>query len=202
MSLTTISQFKGIHDGKRLFILASGPSLGTHDLTCLQRRLVMGLNRSFLIYPSTYYHCCMDQRLFDLYPTEMKMTRYLFTIEDRPWGIPMKMLGAEGFSEDLSVGVYSGYTISYVALQVAMYLGFKEIVYVGLDLCHQGNNTHFFGHDFHSRNHPTSEFPKMKRMFEYAAPFISKAGMRIYNTSPVSELSCFEKIEFERAVKL
>jgi hypothetical protein len=123
-ALQRIEDFQGLHKGKRLFILASGPSLQEHDLSRLQHRLVMGLNRSFFIYPDTHYHCCMDHRLFELHEDLMRKTRFLFTLEDRPWGIPMKLLGSQGFSWDLAEGVYSGYTISYLALQVAVYMGF------------------------------------------------------------------------------
>ena len=64
-TMKKISDFKNVHEGKRLFILASGPSLATLDLTPLRRRMVMGLNRSALLYPDTHYHSTMDQRLFD-----------------------------------------------------------------------------------------------------------------------------------------
>ena len=79
-----IKNFKGVHRGKRLFIMASGPSLNDLDFTPLSRRLVMGLNRSVLLYPDTHYHCTMDQRLFDRYGDKLRRTRYLFTIEGRP----------------------------------------------------------------------------------------------------------------------
>ncbi|MCB0330015.1 MAG: hypothetical protein KDD70_10135 [Bdellovibrionales bacterium] len=200
--LERIEQFKGVHAGKRLFILASGPSLQDHDLSRLERRIVMGLNRSFLAYPDTHYHCCMDQRLFDLHEDLMRRTRFLFTLEGRPWGIPMKLLGSEGFSLDLQQGVYSGYTISYLALQVAVYMGFSEVFYVGLDLAHKGGNTHFFGNDFHSRNHETTEFPKMARMLEYGAQVLTDKGIRVCNCSPTSTLDCFERVSFEYAVSL
>ena len=89
----------------------------------------------------------MDQRLFDEHPDVLGRTRYLFTFEGRPWGIRLPLLGSEGFSWDLEQGIYSGYTVSYFALQLAVYMGFKEIFYLGLDLKHEGYKTHFFGSD-------------------------------------------------------
>lgn len=67
----------------------------------------------------------MDQRLFDELPEVLHQTRYLFTLEGRPGGIPLRLLGSEGFSWDLEQGIYSGYTVSYLALQVAVCMGFK-----------------------------------------------------------------------------
>jgi hypothetical protein len=201
-ALDSIERFRGLHSEKRLFILASGPSLSEIDLAPLSRRLVMGLNRSFLVYPDTHYHCCMDQRLFDLFPELLKKTRYLFTLEGRPWGIPMKLLGSEGFSDDLKSGVYSGYTISYLALQVALYMGFRKVVYVGLDLHHKDGKTHFFGNDFHSRNHEDTEFPRMKRMLEFGVKEAAARGVKVFNCSPLSTLEGFTRLSFDAALAL
>jgi len=202
MAYSAISDFKGIHQGKRLFILASGPSLADIDLTKLQRRMVMGLNRSCLIYPDTDYHCCFDLRLFEMYEELLQQTRYLFTIEGRPWGIALHSLAAEGYSWDLEQGIYTGYTIAYFALQIAVYMGFKQIFYLGLDLKNDQHNTHFFGHDWHSRNHDTTEFPKMKRMFEYGLKRLACTDVHVYNCSPVCELDCLKYAPFDWAISL
>jgi hypothetical protein len=201
-ALGTIEELRGVHAGKRLFILASGPSLATLDLSRLERRLVMGLNRSFLAYPRTHYNCTMDQRLFDLYPDELRQTRQLFTLEGRPWGIPLTLLGAEGFSLDLARGIYSGYTIAYFAMQVATYLGFTELVYLGLDLKHDAGNTHFFGTDFHSENHECTEFPRMRRMLQAGARVLMDHGVRIYSCSPLSSLRGFDSVSYDHALSL
>ncbi len=197
-----IGDFKCLHDGKRVFILASGPSLGKLDLSPLNRRIAIGLNRSALIFPDTHYHCTMDQRLFDEFPDVLKQTRYLFTLEGRPWGIPMKLLGEEGFSWDLEEGIYSGYTVSYLALQLAVYMGFKEIIYLGLDLKHDGPKTHFFGHDFRSETHEQTEFPRMAKMLAYGAKVLAETDVKVYTCSTVSDLDCFTKISYEEALAL
>lgn len=200
--MATIEQFKGVHRGKRVFILASGPSLKDHDLSRLDRRLVIGLNRSALAYPNTHYHCTMDQRLFDEFPDVLGKTRYLFTLEGRPFGIPLPLLGSQGFSWDLAKGIYSGYTIAYFALQIAVYMGFAEVFFLGLDLKNQGMNTHFFGHDFRSSTHEQSEYPRMTKMLIYAAKELKDSGVKVYNCSPVSALDCFPKMDFDEAVSL
>ncbi len=195
-------EFRGIHAGKRVFILASGPSLKTHDLAPLARRLTIGLNRSILALPAPTYHCCMDHRLFDEYGDGLRNVRCLFTLEDRPWGIPLTLLGTEGWSWDLEQGLYSGYTITYFALQVAVYLGFREIYLLGLDLRLQHGETHFFGTDYRSLDHESTEFPKMRRMLTRAAHILDAQGIRVFNCSPTSDLPCFPRIAYEEAVRL
>lgn len=200
MSFDKIADFKGIHNGRNVFILASGPSLATADLTLLERRIVIGLNRSCLVFPEPHYHCSMDERLFTEYEKELRSQRYLFTLENRPFGIPLHLLGSEGISYDLSEGIYSGYTVSYFALQIAVYMGFKNIFFVGLDLKHRQGHTHFFGIDHVSKNHENTEFPKMIRMLKHAADELRGSDVKVYNCSPDTTLECFERVSFEWAV--
>ncbi|MBC8286473.1 MAG: hypothetical protein H8E42_03255 [Nitrospinae bacterium] len=195
-----ISYYKNLHFGKNIFILASGPSLEDLDLSSLKNKIVMGLNRSTLVYPTPYYQCVFDYRLFDLYLDAFKEVRQLFTLEGRPLGLTLKLLGGEGFSTDLEEGIYSGYTISYFALQVAAYMGFKKIFFLGLDLKHDGPKTHFFGQDSQTVNHEQTEFPRMQKMLAFGAQSLANTDIEIYNCSPTSTLECFSKISYSEAL--
>lgn len=200
--MDSVTEFKGLHRGKRVFILASGPSLKDLDLDRLQHRIVIGLNRSVLVYPETHYHCVFDDRLFTDFGDAFRASRFLFTLENRPFGIPMKLLGAEGFSWDLAEGIYSGYTISYFAMQLAAYMGFQQIIYLGLDLRHREGETHFFGQDYRSRTHESTEFPRMAKMLTRGVQALSEKGVEVFNCSPLCTLDCFKKISFDDAIKL
>ena len=200
MAYDKISDFKNIHNEQKVFILASGPSLSELDFSPLRRRVVIGLNRSALIYSDTHYHCTMDERLFEEFEEVLKKTRYLFTLENRPFGIPIELLGSQGFSWDLEKGIYSGYTVSYFALQLAVYMGFKQIFYLGLDLKHANGQTHFFGKDHVSLNHEQTEFPKMCKWLAHAAEILHDADIKVYNCSMESSLTCFPKVSYEWAL--
>ena len=195
-----IPKYKGLHTGKKLFILASGTSLASHDLSLLKNKMVMGLNRSILIYPAPYYQCVFDHRLFDLFHDALKKTRQLFTLEDRPFGQSIKLLGGDGFSWDMEEGIYSGYTISYFALQLAVYMGFKKVFFLGLDLKHDGPKTHFFGQDPQTVNHEQTEFPKMQKMLSFGANTLASSDVEVYNCSPISTLEGFPKISYQDAL--
>lgn len=202
MAMDKISDFKNFHPGKHCFIISSGPSLAELDLEPLRRRLTFGLNRSFIAYPGAYYHCAMDERLFELFPEELKDTRYLFTFPDRPWGIPINLLGANGFSFNLEEGIYSGYTVSYFALQIAVYMGFDRIFFLGLDLKNTSEKTHFFGQDHRNLTHDTTEFPKMIRAFNEASLILKDTDIQVYNCCEDSALKCFPFMSFEDAIKI
>lgn len=197
-----ITQFKNLHSSKHCFIISSGPSLNDLNLEPLKRRITFGLNRSFMAHENSYYHCAFDYRLFEMYPEELKKSRYLFTLEGRPFGVPLNLIGIKGWSWDLEVGIYSGYTISYFALQLAVYMGFKEIYFLGLDLKNTKSNTHFFGSDFHSESHDTTEYPKMRKSFEDIAPMLLEKGINVYNCSPDSTLTCFPYVDYKTAIQI
>ncbi len=201
MAYEKIADFKNLHRGKNAFILASGPSLAQMDLSLLSRRIVIGLNRSSITFPETHYHCTMDLRMFNEFETLLRKSRYLFTLEDRPFGIPIHLLGSEGFSFDLEEGVYSGYTVSYLAMQLAIYMGFKKIFYLGLDLKHDKGQTHFFGRDQVSANHENTEIPKMIRMMGHAAEVLADTDIKVYNCSPDTALTCFERVTLDWALQ-
>jgi hypothetical protein len=197
-----VKNFKNLHSSKHCFIISSGPSISKLNLEPLNRRLTFGLNRSFMAFKNSYYHCTFDHRLYDMYPEELKQSRYLFTLDGRPFGIPIPLVGVNGWSWDLEQGIYSGYTISYFALQLAVYMGFKEIYFLGLDLKNEKYNTHFFGEDFHSLDHDRTEFPKMRKSFEDIAPILKEKGINVYNCSPVSTLSCFPYVDYNLAITI
>ena len=79
---------------------------------------------------------------------------------------------------------------------------FAEVFFLGLDLKHQGRNTHFFGRDEVSANHENTEFPKMEKMLNRAAALLRARPIKIYNCSPISSLTCFPHMSYDEAVDL
>lgn len=195
-----ILPFHQLHRGERVFLLASGPSLTTLPLDRLRGQVVMGLNRSALAFPETQYHCAMDRWLFRRHPSLLRRCPTLFTVPDRPFGIPLRLLddedervGPDGFSLDLREGIYSGRSVAYFALQVAVWMGFQEIVYLGLDLAH-GPTTHFFGNDHPRSNEKRLEiFRHIRTNLENAARLLQPRGVRLVQCGSLHPVEGFEQ---------
>ena len=202
---TSISDFRDLHAGESVFVLASGPSLAEHDLDRLDGRWVIGMNRSTLLYDRARYHCAMDKGLFRRTPDLLRKARYLFTFPERPWGIPIRTFTAddvEGFSFDLERGIYSGWTISHFTLQVAVWMGFTTIYFLGLDLLHVEGRSHFFGRDRDEVDRMQLRlFPKMRAALAAAAEVLRPRGVEIFNCSPITDFEAFPRISYEAALR-
>jgi hypothetical protein len=186
-----IGTFRGRHSGQRLFIAASGPSLTEVDAKALDGETVLAVNDAILKFPRARYGAVMDARKLNELHRELHRTEAVFTLENNSYGVGVKYLGTEGFSANAEEGVYSGYTTTYFALQIALFMGFSEICFLGLDLTATAERSHFFGlRPLQDRDRP-EVYMQMQRSFERAAPAIEQMGVKLYNCSPVSKLKAF-----------
>lgn len=217
-----IESFRGIHSG-RTFILGNGPSLGDHDLPKLPEPTI-GVNRSFKAHPSTYHIAC-DMLTFREHEAELRNPRagfgHTFTAEGRyppemDWPIVLKNLGdAIGWSWNLEQGVYPRFS-TYVAMQLAVYMGFTDIVLLGTDLGSRRATTagvtwhkgHFFSNG--PLDNPfLGDVRFQSECFGYAAALLATCGLwserdlahvRVRIVSDACPLRCFEKVKFEDVV--
>ena len=113
-----------------------------------------------------------------------------------------------GFSEDITEGVFWGYTVTYdLALQIAAYMGFQEIYLIGIDHNNVGAVTdpgnHFIENYFdeNDRNvykNVTANFKGMDRAYQKAEIYSRRHGFRIYNATRGGKLEVFERVDFEK----
>ena len=141
--------------GKPVAILANGPSLARYDFG----RVVMdtiGMNASFLAHWATW-HIAVERDQWDQFPgvyRELHRQGTLFAIGAWPVGIhirplPQALRGEVPFSFDLNRGVVEGLhpigSVAYAALQLAVWMGYERIYFLGLDLGPEGGAGHFHG---------------------------------------------------------
>jgi Kdo-III transferase WaaZ len=112
--------------------------------------------------------------------------------------------GRVGFSWDIRRGIFSGQTIVYAALQIAVWLGFRRIFLLGMDL--GGGPTRFYEQG--SKGEPTrldeDYEPYILPAFALAGELLRSKGLEVYNLSPTSRLpaNVIPKISLARALTL
>jgi hypothetical protein len=140
-----LGRFRNRHRGERCVIIGNGPSLKRMDLSFLRNAITFGLNRVYLLsndlefQPS--YYVCMNPLVLEQSSREIQAIqapKFLsaqcmsFFPETEETMFLQPMPGPD-FVLEPSRGVWEGYTVTYVALQLAYYMGFSEVVLIGVD---------------------------------------------------------------------
>ncbi len=146
-SQRSLHQLENSHAGERCFIIGNGPSLRQTDLTRLRGEFTFGLNRIYLLFPELGFDTSCLVSVNDLVLEQcayemqaLNLPRYL-TWRARRWFKPdpgityldTDFTGEEDFCPSLTSRVFEGFTVTYVALQLAYHMGFQQAVLIGVD---------------------------------------------------------------------
>lgn len=144
--MSRLQNLRDRHREGRCVIVANGPSLNKMDLSSLKNETVIGLNKIFLgfekfrFYPR--YYVAINEKVIEQEATRIKaMTCVKFISQRSAKRVPENSLTyhidtmnpSARFCKDIQKGVHEGWTVTYAALQIAYYLGFSEVVLIGLD---------------------------------------------------------------------
>lgn len=141
-----LTRFKDLHRGQRCFIIGNGPSLNQTDLKRLENEVTFGLNRIYLLFPQlgfeTSYFVSINTLVLEQCRADilgLRMPRFI-TWRARRWfdeqGIyflDTDYTDPPSFSQDIRGRIFEGSTVTFVALQIAYYMGFEEVILVGVD---------------------------------------------------------------------
>ncbi|WP_071515516.1 FkbM family methyltransferase [Geitlerinema sp. PCC 9228] len=142
-----LKQFKDIHKGERCVIIGNGPSLNKMDLSFLKNETCFGTNRIYLGFEKwgftpTYYvtvnKLVIEQSVEEILNIPCpkfisnKGIPYIPNQEDIMFIKTLPYHG-EPFSSNPLEGINEGSTVTYVAMQLAYYMGFDTVVLIGVD---------------------------------------------------------------------
>jgi hypothetical protein len=118
------------------------------------------------------------------------------------------------FSTDASQRLYSGQSVTTINLQLAYYMGFSEVVLIGMDFSYsvpgdskvdgnhilsQGADPNHFHPDYFGAG-KTWKDPKLDRVlanYDLARRMYETAGRRIVNATAGGKLELFERVDFD-----
>ena len=119
---------------------------------------------------------------------------------------PQYHTGRVGFSRDIRRGVFTAQTVIFEALQVAAYLGYRQIFILGMDLNASPGQARFYEQgDLIARTRLDRDYaPYIQPAFEVARTVATTAGFTIYNLSPHSRLpgAIIPKITLDEALDM
>ena len=228
-----LARLKNIHKNSRCFIIGNGPSLRASDLEKLRASgdICFAFNRIFHIFDQTlwrptYYISqdgkmlsgCMDEvsqidASIKFVPAELKWYEGINISGVWPFHIVNQEIeeNIPAFSEDIDKYVCNSKTVVYTAIQIAVYMGIRDIYLIGVD------------HHFHTSMNANGEIvvdPTAKDYFSEkynrdkeklyipntdistltfvaAKRYADEHGINIYNATRGGKLEVFVRKEFD-----
>ena len=208
-----VKKIKGKYvDKKRCFIVATGPSLKREDLDKLKemQEFTISMNRIYNMKPLWYsdiYVICdsvlmkEDAEIIRNYKAPLK---FYSDANDFPGddGIVIHTVATSfnkypRFSEDVAQKVYGGGTVTYACIQIAVYLGFKEIYLLGVDCKYEYRSTGNHFYKVSSEDKLEHNTDGMIKAFESAKKYADENGIKIYNATRGGALEVFDRVDFD-----
>lgn len=218
-----IKSFKNKHIGERCFIVGTGPSLNIEILEKLKNEKTFSMNSIVLSFEKTTwrptYYVIQDGRAFKILEKYLN-NEYLKTIfvgiSYRKNGIRISRLINKyivfplyevfeewnekiGFSTDVYERIYDGYTVTYSVLQLASYMGFKEIYLLGIDCDYTSEGKKHVVEYVENKNSEKEE-NLMLESYKIAKRKAALYGVKIYNASRKGKLDLFDRVDLDDVI--
>ena len=220
-----LRQFKDIHKGERCFITCTGPSLSIDDLEALKDEYTFGVNSITKAYPYTNwrptYYVLIDAYAYgeslkkdDVFggkfcekesfmhyrvtPKYLHGNEHFIPISySNHWKYRMDK-GIIKICDDPSVGLYDCFTVTNMAIQIAAYMGFKDIYILGADATYKLEKTHFIEGEWekiHKKAQKSLALAVQRSMIGYirTRDYYNKRGVNIYNATRGGMLEVFPR---------
>jgi hypothetical protein len=214
-----IKKMKNCYEGKRCFIVATGPSLTKEDLCLIKNEYTFGMNSVCKIFDElgweTTFFGVQDYNVYgSLIPEINNISKSICFFGsnlrerykiNKGYIYPLDMLNhalhpsdcyKTDFSDDCSIRVYDGYSVTYSIIQLAVYLGFKEIILLGCDCGYTGKKHHFIEHGVIDPFFSTAQ-ERMFFSYRYAKQYADKHNVKIYNATRGGALEIFPRVDLD-----
>jgi len=218
---------QGRHRGQRCVVVANGPSLNRMDLGFMRREHVIGTNKIFLgfqkfgFYPRYYVAVnpkVVQQSLHEIRALNCvkfiggRAAREAATGEDALTYVLDTDNAPQRFCSDLTCGMHEGWTVTHAALQVAYFLGFSDVVLIGLDhrysyqgppneasVLHGADPNHFSDRYFgYGQSWDNPDLERSEESYRAALEAFSRDGRRVRDATVDGACGVFPKADYRQ----
>ncbi len=224
-----LKAFHDLHMGEDCFLIGNGPSLNKMDLSLLNDYFTIGLNKIFLLFERTGlkidYHVCVNRFVIEQCSQDflkMKCPSFISyknrtdILEDNEkvyfiGDVHSKWI----FFEDITTGISQGSTVTYAALQIAFYLGFKRVFLIGVDhnfarkgtphkveILKGDDQSHFDPNYFKGMKWQLPDLAGSEKAYRLAKDHFEKNNRLITDATVDGKLNIFPKMKFEEALSI
>lgn len=242
-----MGEYKDKYKGERCFIVGNGPSLLVDDLDLIKNEYSFAANKIYKIFDKTdwrpTFYCVQDIDFAVSMGEEMKVslasakhsffrmrsykstnqiTRQYDNLTYVPIVEPVYNTGKINFSKIADKHIYDGWTVTYMALQIAVHMGFENIYLIGVDhsfpfekrsdgkvyVIDKNKAAHFYetanDNQGDSASKHRSNFHELVTLgYEAAESYSRKTKkFRIFNATRGGELEVFERVSVEEILNV
>lgn len=238
--IRTLSQkaknLKNRHMGESCFIIGNGPSLTVEDLNKIKSQVSFSCNRINLLLDKTvwkpYFYTITDSLMASKFFDEvynMQKKQMFVVVSNTSYPSLKKQFDKDciflrsyyelennalpRFSNDVSKKIFQHGTVTYANIQLAAYMGFKNIYLIGVDhnfgitKKKDGSidiNKELMGKDHfdenytvkHNKENPVNLY-SMTEAYLSAKKYCDKKGVKIYNATRGGKLEVFPRVNFD-----
>ena len=234
-SCRRLDAYRNVYQGRRCFIIGNGPSLRQTDLTRLKGEFTFGLNRIYLMFPELEFttSCLVVVNELVLAQSAAEMIALplpkFFTWRARQHALsglsfrqdPSLMFldtdftGSENFSGEATRRLFEGNTVTYVAMQLAFFMGFQEAILIGVDhnyvtqgkpnqaVISPGDDPNHFAPNYFGKGYKW-QLPDLEgneRAYRLARQAYADAGRRLVDATVGGKLTIFPKVDYSSLVE-
>jgi hypothetical protein len=230
-----LRKFKNLYLNKRCFIIGNGPSLNKIDLNLLKGEYTFGVNSIFIktknegFIPTFYVvedkHVIMDNlteidgynsmiRFFPRsYKKFIKKTKntFYFRLDTGFYNKISPYFCIPRFSADISDRIFCGQSVTMINLQLAHYMGFKEIYLIGMDhnyvipkdaevvgenITSNSNDPNHFDPSYFGKGKKWHDphIDRVENSYKLMKIIFEGTGRKIFNATVGGNLEVFERI--------
>jgi len=224
-SIQALAAYQNRHPGERCFIIGNGPSLKQTDLSLLKDEITFGMNRIYLAFPdlgftTTYYlsinSLVIEQCIHDILALPMPRflswrSRYAFLSppDEKTIFLHTTYTGPV-FARDVRRRLWEGATVTYVALQLAYFMGFEQVILIGVDhnfstqgkpnatVVSQGDDPDHFHQGYFGKGFrwQLPDLETSERAYHMARQAYEQAGRQVLDATVGGKLQVFPKVDY------
>lgn len=224
-----IQSFRNAASGKRCFIVGSGPSLTMEQLDAIKDEDCFGANRIYKLFDKTAWrpkYYVIQDRYDQTKGVYEKLDVENFFVSDFYWkehgminpraicfhiNRTLRQTSNLPFSEDISKFVQAASTVTFSMIQMAVYMGYKEIYLIGMDHTYanvtndkgviiQKNNVKSHAFEDEKPNEVVANIAYMEDAYRTARKYCENHNIGIYNATLGGALEIFDRVDFGKVV--
>lgn len=214
---------RGRYEGYRCIVIGNGPSLKLMDLEPLRREYTFGLNRIYLLADQLGFHmtfyAAIARYVLEQFTSDIQAIQSLKFLNwsyrkpyiDTPEAVFVETGPSLAPSGNILRGYYAGAgTVTNFALQIAYFMGFSEVILIGVDhhydtsgtpnraIIASGPDRNHFAQDYFGPG-IVWQLPDMQAMedgYRMLRRLYEKHSRRIVDATDGGMLTVFPKVDF------